>query len=578
MSLPGLMTEAMLMTDFRKELIAAIAKTGIEQDFVQKILEVPVERSMGDFALPCFKLAAQMKKNPIEIAKELSAKIMLPNWFSRMEVKGAYLNFFTDEAKYANEIIGQILGKKKPAPKKSTKKTIVEYCQANPMKAFHIGHVRNICLGEGIARLLEHSGKKVVRIDYGGDVGPHVSKTIYAYRNLSHGNEPKDMKKKEQWLGGLYASGSKAVKDNPALEEKMREMVVTLEKGTDRQLTKDWTHLRKISLDCFHCIFRELGVEFDRIILESEVEKEGIAIANKLLKDGFAIRDQGAILVDLTQYGLDKFLILKSDGAALYSSKDLALAKLKKKELKAEMSYNTVGSEQAFYFRQLIKTIELLNKRKDEYCPTEHISYELVRLEGGKMASREGNVITYNELYMRVYENTLAGTKERHADWNEKKISQTAKKLALAAIKFGMVCHDKNKVIVFNWKKATSIEGDTGPFVLYSYARANSILKKAGKYQMAGQIRVTEQKEMKLISLLGAFEQKAKEAAQSSSPHKIAHYMLALASEFNSFYHEVPVLQAEVELVGSRLKIVKAVSRVLEKGMGLLNIEMPNEM
>ena len=446
------------------------------------------------------------------------------------------------------------------------------------MKSFHIGHVRNICLGESVARLLESAGEKVIRIDYGGDVGPHVSKTIYAYRNLPHAAEPKGLKEKEKWIGELYAAGARAVKDNAELEEKMRQMVVALEEGEDKKLNADWKKLRKISLDCFKSIFKELGVKFDRIILESEVEKDGIAIAKKLYEEGFAVKDQGALLVDLTEHGLEKFLVLKSDGAALYSSKDLALAKLKKKEFGAHKSYNVVGSEQSFYFKQLIKVIELLNARKDEYCQTEHISYELVRLEGGKMASREGNVITYAELFETVYEKAFSETKQRHADWSEKKISQAAKLLALAGIKFGMLTHSRERTITFNWEKAVSLEGETGPFILYSYARAQSILRKAGKMSPAKKISVETEKERHLVALLGEFSGEAAAAAKSCEPHRIAHYLLRLASEFNSFYHEVPVLQAEKSVAGSRLAIVKAAARTLESGLGLLNIEVLEEM
>jgi len=251
---------------------------------------------------------------------------------------------------------------------------------------------------------------------------------------------------------------------------------------------------------------------------------------------------------------------------------------MKKKGMGAELSFNVVGSEQSFYFKQLTKTIELLNARKEEFCQTKHISYEIVRLEGGKMSSREGNVITYAELFETVHEKTLAETKSRHADWKAKKIESTAKALALASIKFGMVGHDKNKVISFNWEKATSLEGETGPFVNYSYARARSILRKAKKIKEAKEIKITAEKERHLVSMLGEFEGKVIEARESNSPHKIAHYLLNLASEFNSFYHEVPVLSAEAELIPSRLKMVRAVCTVLEKGMGLLNIEVLEEM
>ncbi len=569
--------------DLKSELARALEKAGVKN--ASGLLEVPPQKSMGDFALPCFSLAKEFKKNPVEIAAELNKKIVLPKGFSRSELKGPYINFFVEESALAETALNESRAQKKPARK--GKKIIVEYCQANPLKDFHIGHVRNICLGESIARLLEAQGKKVLRVDYGGDVGPHVSKSLYAYRNLWKGAVPKGIAEQGKWLGKLYAMGEKEVRDKEALEDRMREMVVQLEKG-DKKLVSDWKKLRKMSLAYFDYIYKELGIKFDRIILESEVEKEGIKIANQLYREGIAAKDDGALLVDLTKYNLDKFLVLKSDGAALYSSKDLALAKMKKQKLKAELSYNVVGSEQKFYFQQLIKTLELLNQRKNEYCETIHVPYELVMLEEKdnksekgkaiKMKSREGNVITYIELFEKVFQKTLAETRQRHEDWSQKKVAETAKAIALAAIKFGMLAQDRNKTIVFNWDRATSIEGETGPFVMYSYARAQSILKKAGKFAAPKKPEFKAEKEKGLLSVISKYSEKAAEAEAQMSPHKIAHYLLELASTFNSFYHEVPVLKAGKGGRESRLLLVKAASETIRKGMELLNITVVQEM
>ncbi|MEK6957754.1 MAG: arginine--tRNA ligase, partial [archaeon] len=516
----------------------------------------------------------EFRKSPADIAAEINSKLKLPKSFSRSELRGPYINFFVEENALAQTALSETKAGKKSV---KGKKIIVEYCQANPLKDFHIGHVRNICLGESIARLLEAQGKKVLRVDYCGDVGPHASKSLYAYRNLWKGAEPKSIAEQGKWLGKLYAMGAKEVKGNPELEEKMREMVVQLEKG-DKKLVSDWKKLRKMSLTYFDYIYKELGIKFDRIILESEVEKEGIKIVNRLYMEGIAVKDDGALLVDLTKYNLDKFLVLKSDGAALYSSKDIALAKMKKQKLKAELSYNVVGSEQKFYFQQLIKTLELLNQRKSEYCETIHVPYELVMLEEGKMASREGNVITYIELFEKVFQKTLAETRQRHEDWSQKKVAETAKAIALAAIKFGMLSQDKNKTIIFNWDKATSIEGETGPFVMYSYARAQSILKKAGKFAAPKKPEFKEEKEKELLSVISKYSEKAAEAEAQMSPHKIAHYLLELASTFNSFYHEVPVLKAGKGGRESRLLLVKVAAETIRKGMELLNIQATQEM
>ncbi|MFH1390889.1 MAG: arginine--tRNA ligase [Candidatus Diapherotrites archaeon] len=562
--------------NFKKELLKAISKAGIKKP--EELLEQPPQREMGDFALPCFRLAKEFKKSPVEIASGLENKIKLPKSFTKAEAKGPYLNFFLNEETFAKNTIEKILKEKDKygLKEKQGPKIIIEYCQANPMKAFHIGHIRNICLGESISRIFEANGINVLRVNYGGDVGPHVSKTLYAYQNLNKKKIPEKIEEKGAWLGELYAQGAKAVKKNPELEQKMRDMVIELSQE-NKSIAKDWEKLRKMSLDYFDTIYDALNTKFDNIILESEVEKEGIKIAKQLQKEGFAYEDEGALLVDLTKYNLEKFLVLKSDGAALYSTKDMALAKIKKQKLKAEKTYNVVGSEQNFYFQQLIKTLGLMNKKKNDFCETEHISYELVRLEGGKMASREGNVITYAELFNTIFEKTHKETKSRHKNWNEKKISENAKKIALASIKFGMLAHDKNKVIVFNWEKATSLEGETGPFIQYSYARAKSILKKAKKTKSKS-FSLTHEKEKELISILANYESKVKEAKESLSPHKIAYYLIELASAFNSFYHEVRVLDAEKEIIGARVALVESVSQVLKNGLNLLNIQAIEEM
>jgi arginyl-tRNA synthetase len=559
--------------ELEKTISKIIPKTDLEN-----LIEIPPNRELGDFSLPCFKLAGKIKKPPQQIALELKDKIKLPKIFKKSEAKGPYLNFYLDEEKLAEKIIQKLFLKPEKPKQVKGKKIIVEYCQANPMKAFHIGHVRNICIGEAISRFFESQGKNVLRVDYGGDVGPHVSKTIYAYQNLQHPPEPKDLVEKEKWLGQLYSAGSKEVHEKPELEEKMRQMVVELEQGKNQQLKKDWEKLRKASMDCFQRIFQELGIKFDKIIMESDVEKEGIMIAKELEKKGIAKKDQGAILIDLEKYNLGKFLILKSDGAALYSSKDLALAKLKKKELKAEKSYNVVGSEQSFYFKQLIKTIELLNKIKNEYCPTEHISYEIVGLEGKKMSSREGNVITYSELFNIVFEKALFETKERHQDWNENKLRETAKKITLAAIKFGMLNHDRNKAIIFNWENAIKMEGETGPFIQYSYARAKSIIKKASNQNFSKKIILQNQAEKDLVYIISKYFSVLEESIKYLAPNKLANYLLELSKAFNTFYHESPVIQAEEELQKSRLAIISAFIIIMESGANILNLDLLEEM
>src|SRR3989344_7727599 len=308
---------------------------------------------MGDYAFPSFKLAGKMRKSPKEIAEQIAKGVKLPPEIREVKLAGPYVNFFVNEAVLATGTLQKILKERKNfgRRKKSSEKVIIEYCQANTHKDFHIGHVRNICLGESIARVFEAEGEKVIRMNYEGDVGPHVSKCLWAYMNQFKGKEAKV--NKGRWLGQVYAYGAKQVKENEDLEETMRKMVIQLERG-DKKLNELWKKTRKWSLDYFESIYRQLGIKFDVYAFESQMEKRGIEIANKLHKTGIAHKDDGALLIDLEEYGLNKFIILKRDGAALYYTKDLANAEFKLKKLKAGTTVVITGAEQKFYFQQLI--------------------------------------------------------------------------------------------------------------------------------------------------------------------------------------------------------------------------------
>ena len=569
------------MADFRTAIAKSLSEalkgqlTGKE---VLELIEVPPQKEMGDYSFPAFKLAAKMKKSPKEIAEQIAKSIKLPPEIKEVKLAGPYVNFFVNEEVLAAGTLEKILKEKKNFGRKkaSRDKIIIEYCQANTHKDFHIGHVRNICLGESIARIFEAEGEKVIRMNYEGDVGPHVSKCLWAYMNQFKGKEPKV--NKGRWLGQVYAYGAKQVKENEDLEETMRKMVIQLERG-DKKLNELWKKTRKWSLDYFESIYRQLGIKFDVYAFESQMEKRGIEIANQLHKTGFCHRDDGALLVDLNEYGLNKFIILKRDGAALYSTKDLANAEYKFKKLKAKRTIVLTGSEQKFYFQQLIKTIELLNEGRQQYCETTHAPYELVMLKEGKMSSRDGIVVSYTDLYEKAFEKAMQEVKARHKEWGAKKSEETAKHIALAAIKFGMLHQDKNQTIHFGIEDSLKMAGETGPFVQYSYARARSILRKAGKTgKKADFSLLADESEKNLISLLAGFPEVIEESKNILSAHKLTHYLIDVASSFNTFYHKQPVLQSGKELKGARLDLVEATTIVLNNGLELLNIKALEEM
>ncbi|MFH1225276.1 MAG: arginine--tRNA ligase [Candidatus Diapherotrites archaeon] len=578
--------------------LLSMGAKGFSDAHIEALIEVPPSRELGDYAFPCFKLAGALKKDPKKIAQELAEGVNKSTEamaeLDTVSVVGGYINFFVSRAGLAESTVEQVLaeGKKYGSGSGKNETVMVEFCESNTHKAFHIGHVRNISFGEALCRLLEFSGYKVLRVNYEGDVGPHVSKTLWGFLELHNGKEPKGRGvNKGEWLGKVYAEASKKVKGNEELEQKMRDLVKELHDGKNKKLLALWKKTRKWSLDEFDRIYKDFGVKFNRLYFESEVEKPGISAARELLKKGIAEESEGAVIIDLKKEGLGVFVLLKQDGMPLYSAKDLGLIRLKTKEYKFGRSYHVVGAEQNFYFRQLIKTFELIGLPQAK--KTRHISYELVMLEGGKMGSREGNVITYSELLNKVMGKCMGEVGKRHKDWAKAKSEKTAKAIALSSIKFAMVSRENQKVIIFNWERATELEGETGPYVQYAYARARSILRKAkgeGKGTAAGKKSkfsarktdyglLTEEQEKNLVSALAGFGQAVGQSAEHCAPHIMAQHMLKVAAAFNSFYQKVPVLNAErPELRAARLGLVKAGTIVLENGLTLLGIEALEEM
>ncbi|MFH1511515.1 MAG: arginine--tRNA ligase, partial [Candidatus Woesearchaeota archaeon] len=457
---------------------------------------------------------------------------------------------------------------------KKEETVMVEFFQANTHKAVHVGHARNMCIGIAISNLLEFTGYKVVRANYQGDIGPHVVKCLWG---LQHSDEKPPAKNRLRWLGEIYSKANKEIEGKEELEQEIRDMTKKLYEG-DKKLTTLWSKTRKWCLEDFEKIYKEFNVKFDNLFFESEVEPKGKEIVQKLKSQGLATESQGALVIDLEKYNLGIYLLLRNDGVALYSTKDLALAKEKFDAYQIDRSLYVVGSEQELYFKQLFKTLELMGFEQAKKC--RHISYGLVMLPEGKMSSREGNVVLYDELRDKLYEAAEKGITERHKDWKRKQVHQTKQILAFSGLKFSMVQKEPNKSIVFDWEKALEFEGETGPYVQYVHARICSIFKKHdGELpEQADYNLLTHEMEEKILALLFRFKEAVEDAAEHYRPHVMARYLLDLSQAFNEFYHELPVLQAEQNLMNARLILAASVAQVIKNGLNLLGIEAPEAM
>ena len=552
--------------DFKEE-ITKVLKKELNQEVN---LEIPPNYTLGDYAFPCFSLSNIYKKDPKQIALDLSKKIK--SKYFRIEANGPYLNFFIDRKVFAENSIKEILKPNFGKFKKTNKKILVEFCHANTHKAFHIGHTRNICLGESLSRILEFTGNKVIRANYQGDIGMHVAKTIYGLLNLKKLNLKEPKTDKGKWLGIVYATASNLFSNDENIAKEINEINQKLYSG-DKKLIIIWKESRKWSIDYFEKnVYPVFNVKFDRFYFESEVEKKGVERVKKLLKEGYAKLSDGAIIVDLNEINLGIFLILKSDGNALYSTKDLALAELQDKEFNPNLILHVVGSEQSLYFKQLIKTIEIYNKKLGE--KEKHLSYELVILPSGKMSSREGKVILFDDTLDEMNAHAQKEIKVR-AKLNEKELKKRAKIIALSAIKFSMLSQDPKKVIVFDQEKSISFEGDTGPYLLYSYARANSILNKV-KEKNKLNIKEINDNEFLVVKKLSQFNEVLLKSSEQFNPALVANYSFELCQLFNEFYHSSKVIGSGRE--DFLIYLVKSFKEVLGKSLNLLGIESLKEM
>lgn len=559
-----------------------VFRAGVERILKAAKIAGRLERPPGgigaDLAFPCFELAKKLKKNPVLIAQDLAKKLRPSGVVKKVESAGPYVNFYADWGQVGSLVLKEILkaGSGYGKGKLQKGKLMVEFAHPNTHKAFHIGHVRNISLGESLSRILEFSGRKVVRANYQGDIGPHVARCLWAFRKLKKEKVPKG-REPGRFLGEVYAEASRKVIGDDKLEAEVQEVNKKIYAG-DRGWVPLWKKTRKWSLDYFEGIYREFGARFNRLYFESEVEKPGTKIAKKLLKAGKAKRSKGAIVMDLEKQGLGIWVLITQDETPLYSAKDLALAEMQVREHGPERIIHVVGSEQALHFRQLIKTLELTRPqlaRKEV-----HLSYELVNLPEGKMKSREGKVILYEDLNNKLFELALKVARKENKGMAKAQLEKIAKSVALGALKYGMIKQSPEKVIIFDWDRALSLEGDTAPYVQYTHARCSSILR-TGKVKKPGKFRgelLKEEKEKAVVKKLSEFPESIAKSAANLRPHYICNYVYELSDLFNNFYQSLPVLKAGKGVREARLALVFAVKTVLDIGLNLLGIDALERM
>ncbi len=569
-------------------LIEELQKTKAFQqlgDYAQ-LLEKPPDEQLGDYALPCFSFARQLKKAPARIAQELAANTS--EVFTAHAV-GPYLNFKLNRQRVAARVLADArnddygrtgTGAARAGTARAAsqaERVMVEYSQPNTHKAFHAGHLRGTSMGEALARILSFAGRDVVRANYSGDTGMHVARWLWCYQRFHAGEEP-PADGRGAWLASIYVDAMRRLAEKPELQAEADEINRALDKGEDEALMALWRRTRQWSIDEFNAIYDELDTHFDVWIFEREMEAGARDAARELLEKGIAEQSDGAVIVRLEDVGLGVLVLLRRDGTPLYSAKDLALAKKKFTDYTIDRAVYVVGKDQELYFRQLFETLRRWGFPQAERCY--HLCFEMVRLPDGKMSSRTGRNLLYTAVRDEVFAHTRQQITERHPDWPAEKIEQTVTAVGVCALKFEMIIRDINKPIVFETQRVCDFEGDTGPYIQYTHARCTSILAKRSRPlpEVTAELIPAQilDAEYRLIKELARFPAVVAEAADALQPAPLARYALALAKSTNSFYHECKVIGSPTEEF--RALLVDAARRVLARSLKLLGISAPPEM
>ena len=595
------MTPELFIASKASEAIKALYNADIEPSALQ--VSVTRKEFTGDFTLVVFPLLRLSHSTPENTGNAIGEwlKANVPEISEYNCVKG-FLNLLFSNL-FWNELFGEIVADKDFGDLPKTGKNImVEFSSPNTNKPLHLGHIRNNLLGDSVSRLLKASGNNVIKTTLVNDRGVHICKSMLAWLKVGNGATPESTGIKGDHLVGdmyvafndiykkeveeLIAGGmdeETARKEAPCLKE-AHEMLQKWEAG-DKEVRDLWARMNGWVLKGFDESYKALGITFDKVYYESQTYLLGKELVQKGLDMGVFVKDpDGSVWCDLTADGLDRKLLIRSDGTSVYITQDLGTAERRFAEYHLDSHVYVVGNEQNYHF-QVLKLI--LKKLGFEWSDNIfHLSYGMVELPEGKMKSREGTVVDADDLIQKMYEEARATSDEsgKLADMSEEDKAKLYHMIGLGALKYFIIKVDPKKTMLFNPKESIDFNGNTGPFIQYTHARIRSILRKAAEkgieYSASPLPKVElSAKEIRLIKLLNSFPAKIAEGAQAYSPAVIANYAYDLAKEFNQYYHDTPVLKEENEdVLKMRLVLIDTLSAVLRKAMGILGIELPERM
>ena len=568
------------MKNFKQIIAKQISKTiNINEKELESYIETPKDSKNGDYAFPCFRLAKELRKAPPVIANEIKEKIEPVEEIEKIEVAGGYLNFFINKTTLVEEVLREIskteqYGKSEIGREKNI---VIDYSAPNIAKPFHIGHLRSTVIGGALYNIYKYLGYNVTGVNHLGDYGTQFGKLIEGYKMW--GKEYDIEKDPINELTKIYIRINEACKNDEQILENCRNNFKKLEDG-DSYCVELWKKFRELSLQEFQKVYDLLGSKFDSWNGESFYSDKMPEVIDILQKTGKLVESQGAKIIDLEDKGINTPCIIeKSNGSTTYATRDLAAILYRARTYDFDKALYVTSYDQVLHFKQVFEVAKLLGIDEKYTNGLEHVSFGMVLLPEGKMSTREGNIIKLEDLLNEAISRAKEIIEQKNPDLENKE--EVAKKVGIGAVIFNDMSASRIKDEIFDWNTILNFQGETGPYIQYTYVRTKSVLEKAGYLPKVEDVKVdnlVDDYSMTILKLIYNFEDVLVQVTDKNEPSILARYLIDLAKAYSSFYNENKIIVEDKEIQDARVYLTYATSEVLKQGANLLGMQMPEKM
>ena len=569
------------MIDFKQTIAKAISEVvNIDEKELESYIEIPKDANNGDYAFPCFRLAKELKKAPPMIANDIKEKMQIDETIvEKLEVVGGYLNFYIHQEQMVEEVLKEIDAQEEYGKSEfgKGKNIVIDYSAPNIAKPFHIGHLRSTVIGGALYNIYQYLGYHTIGINHLGDYGTQFGKLIEGYKLW--GKEYNIEEDPINELTKIYIRINQVCKEDENVLEQCRMNFKLLE-DRDPYCTEIWEKFRALSLKEFQKVYDLLGSHFDSWNGEAFYSDKMLEVIEILEKTGKLVESQGAKIIDLEDKGINTPCIIeKSNGSTTYATRDLAAILYRARTYDFDKALYVVSYEQTLHFKQVFEVAKLLGIDEKYTNGLKHVQFGMVSLPTGKMSTREGNIVKLEELLNESISRAKEIIEEKNPELENK--DEVAKKVGVGAVIFNDLSNSRIKDEVFDWNQILNFQGETGPYVQYTYVRTKSVLEKAGYMPTIEEVKfdkLLDEASKNIIKLIYNFENILIQVTEKEEPSILSRYLIDLAKAFSNFYNDNKILVEDSEVQNARIYLTYAVGKVLKTGAKLLGIEMPNKM